>query len=162
MPYFKAFLRLSLQAILKNSVAIHWNFLWCAWGRLAEFLGFLRLCLNFCDKVCLNLWIATLTLLARNDGQRKRTLSFCNDGAFCHFEPFVKRRKIHTACHFERSALAQSDQMGCKAQAAAKKSTQIKRKLTILGYFANAQYDKTNLVWQIYAVWRIKKVKFRI
>ena len=78
-----------------------------ALGRLAEFLGFLRLCSNFCDKVCLNLWIATLALLARNDGQRKRTSPFRNDGGFvilsvaknphhcCHFEPFIKRRKIH-------------------------------------------------------------------
>ena len=24
-----------------------------------------------------------------------------NDSEFCHFEPFVKRRKIHTTCHFE-------------------------------------------------------------
>ena len=76
-------------------VAIHWNFLWCAWGRLAEFLGFLRLCLNFCDKVCLNLWIATLALLARNDRKRKRTLSF-----------FIMTAH---SCHFERSALAQSE-----------------------------------------------------
>ena len=36
-------------------------------------------------------------------------------------------------CHFERS-----DPTGCKAQATAKKSTQIKRKFAILGYFANA------------------------
>ena len=43
--------------------------------------------------------------------------------------------------HFERS-----DPTGCKAQAAAKKSTKIKRKLTILGYFANAQYDKFGLL----------------
>ena len=43
----------------------------------------------------LNLWIATLALwLARNDGQRKRTLLFYNDGGLCHFE---------------QSALAQSE-----------------------------------------------------
>ena len=50
-------------------------------------------------------------------------------------------------CHFERS-----DPTGCKAQAAAKKSTKIKRKLAIFGYFACAQYDK---VYQYYAksVW---------
>ena len=42
-----------------------------------------------------NLWIATLALwLARNDGQRKRTLLFYNDGGLCHFE---------------QSALAQSE-----------------------------------------------------
>ena len=44
---------------------------------------------------------------------------------FCHFEPLQK-----------------GDPTGCKAQAAAKKSTQIKRKLAIFGYFACAQYDK--------------------
>ena len=59
MPYFKAFLRLSLQAILKNSAAIHKLF-----------------------RVPFTLRIATLALLARNDGQRKRTLSFYNDGGF--------------------------------------------------------------------------------
>ena len=31
-------------------------------------------------------WITMLALLSRNDGQRKCTLSFRNDGAFCHFE----------------------------------------------------------------------------
>ena len=51
---------------------------------------------------------------------------FCS---FCHFEPLQK-----------------GDPTGCKAQAAAKKSTQIKRKLAILGYFANAQYDKFGLL----------------
>ena len=50
---------------------------------------------------------------------------FCS---FCHFEPLQK-----------------GDPTGCKAQAAAKKSTQIKRKLAILG-FANAQYDKFGLL----------------
>ena len=44
---------------------------------------------------------------------------------FCHFEPLQK-----------------GDPTGCKAQASAKKSTQIKRKLAIFGYFACAQYDK--------------------
>ena len=34
-------------------------------------------------SVIFTLWIATLALLARNDG------------LFCHFEPFAKRRKIH-------------------------------------------------------------------
>ena len=43
---------------------------------------------------------------------------------FCHFEPLQK-----------------GDPTGCKAQAAAKKSTQIKRKLAIFGYFACAQYE---------------------
>ena len=38
----------------------------------------------------LNLWIATLALLARNDGQRKRILSFYNDSELCHFEPLQK------------------------------------------------------------------------
>ena len=51
-------------------------------------------------------WIATLALLARNDG------------AFCHFEPFAKRRKIQ----------------------------RIESALAILGYFANAQYDKFGLL----------------
>ena len=46
--------------------------------------------MNFCDKVCLNLWIATLALLARNDGQRKHTSPFRNDGAFCHFKFSLK------------------------------------------------------------------------
>jgi len=49
----------------------------------------LMFCLDFCGKVCLNLWIATLALLARNDGK---------------------------LCHFEHSALAQSDQATCRAQ----------------------------------------------
>ena len=69
-------------------------------------------------------------LLSKNDRQRKCTLPFENDGGFCHFE--------------------RSDPTGCKAQAAAKKSTKIKRKLTIFGYFACAQYDKiydTKSVW---------------
>ena len=44
-------------------------------------------------------------------------------------------------CHFEHS-----DPTGCKAQAAAKKSTQIKRKLAIFGYFANAQYDSERVI----------------
>ena len=43
-------------------------------------------------SVAFALWIATLALLARNDGQRKRTLPFENGGGFCHFEPFAKRR----------------------------------------------------------------------
>ena len=48
---------------------------------------------------------------------------------FCHFEPLQK-----------------GDPTGCKAQASAKKSTQIKRKLAIFGYFACAQYDKFGLL----------------
>ena len=52
--------------------------------------------------------------------------SFCS---FCHFEPLQK-----------------GDPTGCKAQAAAKKSTQIKRKLAIFGYFANAQYDSKRVI----------------
>ena len=51
---------------------------------------------------------------------------------FCHFEPLQK-----------------GDPTGCKAQAAAKKSTKIKRKLAIFGYFATlcfAQYDKFGLL----------------
>ena len=57
--------------------------------------------MNFCDKVCLNLWIATLALLARNDGQRKHTSPFRNNGAFCHFKFSLKseasslQSKIH-------------------------------------------------------------------
>ncbi len=46
---------------------------------------------------------------------------------------------LHPFCHFE--PLQKGDPTGCKAQAAAKKSTQIKRKLAIFGYFAIAQYD---------------------
>ena len=46
-----------------------------------------------------------------------------------------------SSCNFERS-----DPTGCKPQAAAKKSTKIKRKLAILGYFACAQYDKFGLL----------------
>ena len=53
---------------------------------------------------------------------------FCENGGFCHFE--------------------RSDPTGCKAQAAAKKSTHIKRKLAILGYFACAQYDKFGLLFK--------------
>ena len=68
----------------------------------------------FCENgefsIIFTFWIATLALLARNDGQRKYTLSFGKDGGFCHFE---------------RS----------------EKSTQIKRKLAIFGYFACAQYN---------------------
>ena len=48
------------------------------------------------------------------------------------------------------SLLQKGDPTGCKAQAAAKKSTKIKRKLAIFGYFACAQYDKiydTKSVW---------------
>ena len=48
---------------------------------------------------------------------------------FCHFEPLQK-----------------GDPTGCKAQAAAKKSTQIKRKLAIFGYFADAQYDSKRVI----------------
>ena len=48
---------------------------------------------------------------------------------FCHFEPLQK-----------------GDPTGCKAQAAAKKSTHIKRKLAILGYFAIAQYDSKRVI----------------
>ena len=66
-------------------------------------------------------WISTLALLARNDGQRKCTLLFHNDGGFCHFE--------------------RSDPTGCKAQAAAKKSKEFKIRF-VFGYFAIAQYDK--------------------
>ncbi len=66
-------------------------------------------------------WISTLALLARNDGQRKCTLLFHNDGGFCHFE--------------------RSDPTGCKAQAAAKKSKEFKIRF-VFGYFACAQYDK--------------------
>ncbi len=69
-------------------------------------------------RVIFAFWIATLALLARNDRQRKRTLPFCNDGGFCHFEPFAKRRKIQ----------------------------RIESTLAILGYFANAQYDKFGLL----------------
>ena len=48
-------------------------------------------------SVIFTFWIATLALLARNDGQRKRTLSFENDGGFCHFERSEKSKefKIH-------------------------------------------------------------------
>ena len=48
---------------------------------------------------------------------------------FCHFEPLQK-----------------GDPTGCKAQAAAKKSTKIKRKLAIFGYFACAQYDSKRVI----------------
>ena len=34
----------------------------------------LEICLNFCGKVCLNLWIATLALLARNDTQKAQKI----------------------------------------------------------------------------------------
>ena len=51
-------------------------------------------------------WIATLALFARNDG------------GFCHFEPFAKRRKIQ----------------------------RIESTFAILGYFATAQYDKFELL----------------
>ena len=70
-------------------------------------------------SVAFALWIATLALLARNDGQRKRTLPFENGGGFCHFEPFAKRRPN-----------------GFQAQAAAKKIQRIESTLTIFGYFA--------------------------
>ena len=41
----------------------------CGFRQIFLGFGFLRFCLNFCGKVCLNLWIATLALwLARNDG----------------------------------------------------------------------------------------------
>ena len=80
----------SLREFAKRERANSWQsteiFCGVLGGGWLNFLGFLRLCLNFCDKVCLNLWIATLALwLARNDGQRKRTLSFYNDGALLSF-----------------------------------------------------------------------------
>ena len=56
--------------------------------------------------VIFTFWIATLALLARNDG------------LFCHFEPFAKRRKIQ----------------------------RIESTFAILGYFADAQYDKFGLL----------------
>ena len=66
--------------------------------------------------------------------------SFCLQKAFfralCFFEIFKRFicALLHPFCHFECS----------------EKSTQIKRKLAIFGYFANAQYDKisdTKSVW---------------
>ena len=38
---------------------------------------------------------AVFVKTARNDGQRKRTLSFYNDGAFLSFWAFARKRKIH-------------------------------------------------------------------
>ena len=35
----------------------------------------------------------TSVRFARNDGQRKRTLSFCNDGGFCRFEFSLESEK---------------------------------------------------------------------
>ena len=69
---------------------------------------------------------------------------------FCLFEIFKRFicALLRPFYHFE--PLQKGDPTGCKAQAAAKKSTQIKRKLTIFGYFACAQYDKisdTKSVW---------------
>ena len=46
-------------------------------------------------SVAFALWIATLALLARNDGQRKRILSFYNDGELLSFWAFDRKRKIH-------------------------------------------------------------------
>ena len=77
--------------------------------------------------------------------------SFCLQKAFfrtlCFFEIFKRfiYALLRPFCHFERS-----DPTGCKAQAAAKKSTQIKRKLAIYGYFAIAQYDK---IYDAKSVW---------
>ena len=66
--------------------------------------------------------------------------------ALCFFEIFNRfiYALLRPFCHFERS-----DPTGCRAQAAAKKSTQIKRKLAIFGYLANAQYDKFGLLSKI-------------
>ena len=68
--------------------------------------------------------------------------------ALCFFEIFkcFVFGLLRPFCHFE--PLQKGDPTGCKAQAAAKKSTKIKRKLTILGYFANAQYDKFGLLFK--------------
>ncbi len=60
------------------------------------------------------------------------------------FEPLQKvaRRKIRlknaNTCHFERS-----DQAACKAQAAAKKSTEFKTRLKFVDTSPKAQYDKS-------------------
>ena len=66
--------------------------------------------------------------------------------AFCLFEIFKRCvcALLRPFCHFE--PLQKGDPTGCKAQAAAKKSTKIKRKLAILGYFACTQYDKFGLL----------------
>ena len=53
----------------------------------------LGLCLNFCDKICLNFIVDCHAVFqkkkkkktARNDKQRKHTLLFHNDSSFCHF-----------------------------------------------------------------------------
>ena len=80
--------------------------------------------------------------------------SFCLQKAFfrifCLFEIFKRFvfGLLRPFCHFE--PLQKGDPTGCKAQAAAKKSTKIKRKLAIFRYFACAQYDKnydTKSVW---------------
>ena len=54
-------------------------------------------------------WIATLALLARNDRQRKRTLSFDKDGAFCHFERSEKSKEFKIRFVFGYFACVQYD-----------------------------------------------------
>ena len=64
----------------------------------------MQICGNPKVSLRLNLWNATLALLARNDGQRKRTLSFYDDGGFCHFELSQKAKNprfIYVNSHFE-------------------------------------------------------------
>ena len=66
--------------------------------------------------------------------------------ALCFFEIFKRfiYALLRPFCHFE--PLQKGDPTGCKAQVAAKKSTKIKRKLAILGYFACAQYDSKRVI----------------
>ena len=80
---------------------------------------------------CLGGGLLSLSLVARTFWHTKffKRFIFGLLRPFCHFEPLQK-----------------GDPTGCKAQAAAKKSTKITRKLTIFGYFANAQYDKFGLL----------------
>ena len=51
---------------------------WCHCENLQS--ASVQICGNPKVNLRLNLWIATLALLARNDRKRKRTLSFHNDG----------------------------------------------------------------------------------
>ena len=120
--------------------------------------GLLSLSLSRCSHFLAHLWVKFKGLFysfCRSffSSYRKFFLfyrsflsSFCLQKAFfrafCLFENFKRCvcALLRPFCHFE--PLQKGDPTGCKAQAAAKKSTKIKRKLAILGYFACAQYDK--------------------
>ncbi len=63
-------------------------------------------------RVIFAFWIATLALLARNDGQGKCTLLFHNDSGFCHFERSEKSKEFKIRFVYGYFANAQYDKFG--------------------------------------------------